>query len=172
MDELGDDTLVTRARQGDRQAFEVLLNRHLPLLTRLCSRMLGDALLAEDAAQEAALLAFLHLDRLRNAAQFGFWLNGIGLNICRQMLRRRARDAWSWEALVGGSVVREPVDPRPDPADPAEQRDLQQRIRYAVAALSPGQRAAVMLFYLAGLSYAETAALLGIGVGTVRTRLH
>ena len=172
MDEQSDDALVARARQGDRQAFEALLDRHLPLLARLCRRMLGDALLAEDAAQEAALLAFLHLERLRNAAQFGFWLNGIGLNICRQMLRRRARDAWSWEALVGGSAVREPIDPRSDPAEAAERRDLQQRIRYAVAALPPGQRAAVMLFYLAGLSYAETAAQLGIGAGTVRTRLH
>ena len=172
MDEHGDDVLVERARQGDRQAFEVLLDRHLPLLARLCSRMLGDALLAEDATQEAALVAFLHLDRLEHAGQFASWLNGIGLNICRQMLRRRARDAWSWEALVGGSAVREPVDPRPDPAEAAERRDLQQRIRYAVAALPPGQRAAVMLFYLRGLSYAETAAELGIGAGAVRTRLH
>jgi RNA polymerase sigma factor (sigma-70 family) len=172
MDDSSDETLVVRARQGDQQAFAVLLDRCRPTLLKLCRRVLGDALLAEDAAQEASLQAYLNLDRLQHPAQFHHWLNAIGLNVCRQMLRMRSRDYWSWEALVGGSYVQEPVDLRPSPTEQAEHRDLQERIRYAVTALPPGQRAAVMLFYLSGLSYAETASLLGIGMGAVRTRLH
>src|SRR5207237_9581168 len=64
--------------------------------------MLGNADLAQDVAQEAALQAFLSLDRLRRAEQFGSWLSGIGLNICRHWLRRRSHDDTSWEELCGG----------------------------------------------------------------------
>ncbi len=164
--------LVIRARTGDRRAFAALLDRHLPVLVTLCRRLLGDMLLAEDAAQEAALQAFLDLDRLRQPDRFGAWLMGIGLNMCRRMLRLRSQDAWSWEAMVGGSLVREPVDVTPGPEDRAESVELQARVRQAVAALPVGQRTAVLLCYLRGLSYAETALLLGIEVSAVRTRLH
>jgi len=172
IDESADETLVRQALQGDHQALAALLGRHRPMLLNLCRRVLGDALLAEDATQEALLQAFLSLDRLQHAAQFRYWLHGIGLNVCRQMLRRQTRDMWSWEALLGGSSVHEPVDLCPSPLEQAESRDLQVRIRSAVTVLPPGQRAAVMLYYLRGLSYAETASVLGIGIGTVRTRLH
>ena len=172
MDDQSDSALVGRARQGDTCAFELLLARHLPQLRVLCHRALGDAMLADDAVQEAALQAFLSLDRLRQPARFGPWLYSIGLNISRLMLRLRSRDAWSWEALLGGMYVSEPIDPGAQPIDRAELLDLQQRVQQAVAALPPGQRAAVLLFYLGGLSHAETAAMLGIDVGAVKTRLH
>jgi RNA polymerase sigma-70 factor (ECF subfamily) len=172
MDAESDVTLVDRARSGDRGAFALLLDRHRPVLLALCRRALGDALLAEDAAQEASLQAFLSLDRLERDARFGPWLHGIGLNICRRLLRLRSRDLWSWEALLGGGYGDEPADRGPGPAEIVEEADLQARVRHAVAALPRGQRAAVMLFYLDGLSHDETAAVLGIGAGAVKTRLH
>jgi RNA polymerase sigma factor (sigma-70 family) len=167
-----DAALVRLARAGDRAAFGTLLSRHWELLLALCRRTLGDAELARDAAQEAALQALLGLDRLRHAASFGPWLAGIGLNVCRSWRRYRPRDAWSWEALLGGRAVQEPVDWRPDPAERAEAADLAARVLRAVADLPPGQRSAVLLFYLGGLTHAETAAQLGIDVGAVKTRLH
>src|SRR5690349_9377136 len=98
----GDIALVEAARHGDKEAFGVLLTRHRPILVALCTRMLDDHMLAEDAAQEAAIQALLSLDRLQRPAQFGSWLSGIGLNICRMWLRYRTHDAWSWETLAGG----------------------------------------------------------------------
>lgn len=167
-----DALLVAQARSGDKGAFAALLDRHLPTLLILCRRALGDALAAEDVAQEAALQALLNLDRLREPARFRAWLHGIGLHQCRRVLRRRKEDMWSLEALLGGSLNDEPPEPGPDPAERAETADLQAHVRHAVAVLPPGQRASVMLFYLHGLSYTETAALLGVEVGAVRTRLH
>jgi len=168
---IDDARLVVAARRGERAALAALFERHRAMARALCWRMLGDAALADDAAQEAALQALLALDRLRQPARFGAWLGGIALNVCRGMLAAR-RDAWSWEALVGGRRGPEPADPAPDPALQAEERDLAAQVRRAVDALPAGQRAAVLLVYLAGLSHAETAALLGTAPGAVKTRLH
>src|SRR5919197_4576306 len=160
-----DARLVGSARAGDKDAFAVLIGRHRGLLVALCRHVLGDPILAEDAVQEAVLEALLALDRLRRPERFGSWLAGIGLNVCRGWLRDPARTAWSWETLHGGCVAAEPVDPGSTPEEVAATLDLAARVRRAVDDLPRGQRAAVLLFYLASLSHAETAELLGIEVG-------
>lgn len=167
-----DTELVLAARGGDKEAFAVLFARHRSLLLALCHRATGDPDLAEDAVQEAALTALLNLDRLRSADRFGPWLGGIGLNICRRMTRERSRDAWSWEAMQGGRRAPEVADAGPGPEALAEAAILAEHTRAAIAILPPGQRAAVVLFYLSDLTHAETADLLGINVGAVKTRLH
>jgi RNA polymerase sigma factor (sigma-70 family) len=160
---LTDAQLVESARGGARAAFGELIARHQRVLLSLCTRSLGDPSAAEDAAHEAALQALLGLDCLRRPEQFGTWLVGIGLNVCRRMLRSRAGDAWSWDSLLGGQAVREPLASLVvDPAWVAEEHELALRVRQAVQALPAGQRAAVLLFYLAGLSQAEAAAALGV----------
>lgn len=170
--ESSDGALVLAALGGDKGAFGALLDRHRPMLLALCRRSLGDAEQAEEAAQEAALRTLLGLHRLRQADRFGAWLGGIGLNVCRSRLRERARDAWSWEALQGGRLVQEPLDWRPGPEERAEAADLAARVRRAISELPRGQRSAVLLFYLSGLTHSETASELGIEVGAVKTRLH
>lgn len=166
-----DRKLVHKACGGDKAAFATLVERHHPLLEAMCRRMLGDSLAVEDAIQEAVLQALLSLDRLRQPDRFGAWLAGIGLNICRRMPRQQ-RTAWSWEDLYGGLWPRDIPDLHPGPEQYAEEQELAHRVRCAVMDLPPGQRAAVLLFYLSGLTYAETASTLGIEVGTVKTRLH
>ncbi len=169
----GDDhALALAARDGDKVSFAALFERHRPMLTALCRRALGESSLVEDAVQEAALRALLGIGQLRRPEQFGPWLGGIGLNVCRLWIRQRSRDAWSWEALVGGRAFEERPNAREDPADQAEEAEVVARVRRAVDGLPPGQRAAVVLFYLAGLTVAETAAQLGIAPGAVKTRLH
>lgn len=171
-DPTGDVLLVLAAKQGDRATFATLYERHRPRLVMLCRRTLNDTLLAEDAAQEAALQAFLSLERLQHPPLFGPWLCGIGLNICRRWLRQRRARWWSWEALLGGSPMQELPHVQTTPEEEVERTDLVERVRLAVAALPLGQRAAVMLFYLDGLSYPDVAALLGINVSAVKTRLY
>jgi uncharacterized protein len=117
----------------------------------------------------------LNLDRLRDPGRFGPWLGGIGLNLCRRHLRERSqplRADWSEDVLSGGRWAAEPVATGPDPQELAEEADLAGRVRQAVARLPTGQRTAVLLFYLSGLTYAETAAQLGIELNAVKTRLH
>ncbi|HET9291139.1 MAG TPA: bifunctional nuclease domain-containing protein [Actinomycetes bacterium] len=167
---MDDVTLVRRAREGDEGAFAELVARHRPMVVGVCRRVLGDPGLAEDAAQEAVLLAMVSLDRLERPERFGAWLGGIGRNVCRRWRRDQAREAWSLAALTGGRAGPDPV---PDePAESAEAADAARRVRRAVARLPAGQRAAVVLFYLVGMAHREVAAALGIGVGAVKTRLH
>jgi uncharacterized protein len=163
--------LVAAARDGDKAAFAALVTRHRPMLLALCARALGDAELAEDAAQEAVLLALTSMDRLRRPDRFGAWLAGIGLNVCRRWRREWARGAWSWEAVQGGLVGDWPTTGQ-DPAELAETAEDARRVLDAVAALPPGQRAAVRLHYLAGLTQAQTATEVGTSAGAIRVQLH
>jgi RNA polymerase sigma factor (sigma-70 family) len=154
-----DASLAGAARAGDRAAFATLIERHRPLLVASCRRMLGPGDLPEEAAQEAVIQAMLGLAGLRDPARFSAWLVGIGLNVCRHLVRRRPAVAWAPEMAA-------------DPQELAEAAELVARVRDAVAALPAGQRRAVTLFYLAGLSQREVAAALGIDVGAVKGRLH
>lgn len=165
-----DRDLVLAARAGDKAAFAALLARHWSLLLALCRRALSDPVRAEDAVQEAALQALLGLDRLRQPDRFGAWLAGIGLNVCRRWRQQQA--GVSWEAFCGGRQVAEPVDWQPSPDERAEAAELARTVHQAIASLPPGQRTAVLHFYLAGLTHAETATALGIEIGAVKTRLH
>jgi RNA polymerase sigma factor (sigma-70 family) len=167
--ELGDEALIAAARNGDREAFGELAGRHLPLLLAVCRRMLRDQWLAEDAAQEAVLRAMVSLDRLRDESRFGPWLIGIGLNTCRRLARRRQRAELLAGSLLGGIRV---LDTASGPEIEAQHDEIAAIVREAIAALPDGQRRAVQAFYLAGLSYEESASELGINVGSVKTRLH
>ena len=153
-----DAALVTAARAGDRDAFAALVQRHRPALLRVCRRALGQRGGAADAAGEAVVHALAGLPALRDDAAFGPWLCGIGANVARRA--RRMPPPLPLEGL-------------PEPAVPGpEDRHDALWVRAAVAALPPGQRDAVALFYLADLPHAEVAERLGISVGAVKTRLH
>jgi RNA polymerase sigma factor (sigma-70 family) len=154
----GDERLVAAARAGDREAFAALVERHYGALLAACRRLTGDRDVAADAAQEAVLAALLGLSGLRRDDRFGPWLLGIARNVCRSVARPLPR--------VPGPA------PEPGPDELAEASAAAEHVRAAVAGLPPGQRAAVTLFHLCGLSHAETAERLGVRTGSVKTRLH
>jgi hypothetical protein len=162
-----DRELVHLARQGERAAFATLIERHYPSLRTTCRRALRDSELAGDAAQQATLTALLCLDRLRDDARFGPWLIGIGLNVCRSMLRDRARLARPLDWLADDRWAA-----GDDPALAAESGEIEARVRAAIESLPNGQQEAVALFYLAGLTQSEIAQQLGTASGAIKTRLH
>lgn len=159
-----DADLVGRALLGAREPFAELVRRHQATATALAARVLGSEDLARDAVQEAAVAAMTGLDRLRSPDRFGPWFCGIALNVSRRWLRQ----------LRSECPVARPDRAR-DGAGPdelAELSDLAARTRAAIADLADGQREAVLLFYLQGLSHREVAAELRISVGAVKSRLH
>jgi RNA polymerase sigma factor (sigma-70 family) len=162
-----EEALVREAQRGDKRAFAVLVERHYPALLAGCRRMLCDREAARDAAQEAVLRAMLGIDRLADRARFGAWLVGIGLNVCRSLLRAPDRRHSSLDLLRD-----EPTASAAALPDHAVAAELVVRVRAAVAELPSGQRDAVILFYLAGLTQAEAAEGLGTRPGAIKTRLH
>jgi uncharacterized protein len=161
---MSDAELVCHARRGLKEPMAELLRRHWDTAVLLAGRVLGSADLARDAVQEAAIAAMTDLERLRSPDSFGAWFCGIALNVSRRWLRQlRSEVPGLSQGLASAS---------PDPAEAAEIADTAARVRGAIAALADGQRHAVRLFYLQGLSHREVAAELGISVGAVKARLH
>jgi RNA polymerase sigma factor (sigma-70 family) len=159
-----DAELVRAALTGAREPLAELIARHWPSAVFLAARLLGSAELGRDAAQEAAVAALTDLDRLRSPERFGAWFCGIALNVARRWRRQLRLE-------LPGPLPERPAQ-APGPAEAAELADIAARVRGAVAALPDGQRDAVLLFYLLGLTHREVAAELGISVNAVKARLH
>lgn len=153
------------ALAGDKDAFAELVTRHRATAVALATRLLGSADLARDAAQEASIAAMTGLSRLRDPERFGPWFCGIALNVSRRWLRAEPA-----AALTAG--LPDQASTELTPAERAELAELALEVRAAVAQLADGQRQAVLLFYLQGLTHREVAAELAISVGAVKARLH
>ena len=158
--------LVRRAQAGDREAFEMLVERHAAETYRLAAAIVGSTD-ARDVAQEAFVAAWQQLPRLRDANAFSPWLRRICVNRSRNWLRsvsRRGRPA----SLQTDDAHNLP-DGRMDFRGAVEARAL---LEPAFGALSPDQRAVLALHYSMGYSIAETAAALDVRVGTAKSRLN
>jgi RNA polymerase sigma factor (sigma-70 family) len=164
----GDARLVEAALGGDKDAFATLVTRHWAMAVALAARVLGRPDLAADAAQEAAVAALVGLDRLRAPDRFGAWFCGITLNVARGWARQLRTER---PAVVPGQAPDRACQ-EPGPDERAELAELAATVRAAVAQLADGQRDAVFLFYLQGLTHREVAAELAISVGAVKARLH
>ncbi|MGB2951848.1 MAG: bifunctional nuclease domain-containing protein [Gaiellaceae bacterium] len=167
MPQTDDTALVAAARQGDRTAFGLLVERHKTRARAVAHGLLREREEAEDVVQEAILHAYLGLDGLREPDRFGSWLCGIALNLGRMRLRR-ARGRASVEELSGGtSLPGAATTPPPEAA-----LEELEAVRTALAFLPAGQRQLVFMHYVEGLSCEEIAMLLGRSNGAVRVGLH
>ena len=158
--------LVRRAQAGDREAFEMLVERHAAETYRLAAAIVGSTD-ARDVAQVAFVAAWQQLPSLRDPNAFNHWLRRICVNRCRNWLRslnRRGRPS----SLETDEVVDLP-DGRRDFRGAVEARVL---LEPAFESLSPDQRAVLALHYSMGYSIAETADALDIRVGTAKSRLN
>src|SRR5579871_3360766 len=161
-----DSDLVRSARDGNKAAFGVLVERYRPLVTRLASRTIGDLELAHDLAQEVFLQAFLSLKYLRNEARFKSWLYGIALNVCRTYRRSQRYRVYSLEEVLGGTYHED----GPTVEEIVERLDLRQSLANALNDLSSANRAAVMLVYYQEFRLREAAEILGISVTALKGR--
>jgi RNA polymerase sigma factor (sigma-70 family) len=174
VEERRDIELVALARKGDKDAFDLLAERHQMTALRFAMRLVRNVDLAQELAQEAMLQAYLSLDRLRDPARFKAWLCGIVSNVCRSHLRDQKVAYFSLEAMAGGLQF----DAVPfsgvaaTPQEIAEQRELHQTVLDAINVLASKDRDATLFFYYDQLSVREIAALLGTSVGAVKVRLH
>ena len=155
---------------GRLAAFEGIVRHYQGMVQACALAILGDFHQAEDAAQEAFLIAYDRLGELREPAAFGGWLHRVVTNHCLGEIRRRKRRP------IGLHAVDEPAA-RPDPLEqadedgPGAQRLLANDALAAIRALPEEQRTAIVLHYVDGYSQKEIAEFLGIPVSTLKVRL-
>jgi RNA polymerase sigma-70 factor (ECF subfamily) len=167
--ETADEAMVlTRVRAGETAAFAELVTRHAPAARRLAV-LSGAGSDADDVVQEAFVKAFRSLSSFRDGAEFRPWLLRIVLNESRNLHRGKSR-----RSERERRVVREEyrLVAGPDPAEVTLGAERREVLLGAIRSLPEELREVVTCRYLLELSESETAEVLGIRNGTVKSRLH
>jgi len=170
-------TLVERLRHGDGPAFEELLRTHSGRLLAVTRRLLNNEEDARDAVQDAFLSAFRAIDRFDGQASLGTWLHRIAVNAALTRLRTRRRHPEKRiEELLptfqdDGHQTR-PVRDWPDPSAALQSEEAREAVRRHIEELPADYRTVLLLRDIEGLDTEDTARMLGLTVGAVKTRLH
>ncbi len=159
LDERSEPLVVALATLGDVAAFETLVHRHQSRVRGLLRHLSSNAVLADDLAQQTFLTAWQSIGQLRNPRSFGGWLKRIAINGWLKHLR--ANDPL--RNSVADVALEPPTHETPDIAIDLEQ---------ALATLTPGTRACVVLSYVEGMSHGEIAAALDLPLGTIKSHIR
>jgi RNA polymerase sigma-70 factor (ECF subfamily) len=155
-----DPQVVRAARGGDAGAFESLVRFYQAQVWRLCFHLLHDETLADDVTQEALVKAYRFLPNYRGESKFSTWLYSITRNCALDELRRAGR---RHELLTQLGH---------EPGPQARDHSVRIEVREAIAALPLELREAVVLIDMFGTSYSEASTILGVPLGTVKSRVH
>jgi RNA polymerase sigma-70 factor (ECF subfamily) len=155
---------IRRILAGDRDAFRVLMDRHLPTVLRMTYRVTGNAVDAEEAAQEAFLLAYKKLSGFREQSAFGTWVYRIAMNCSLTLVERRSRDlGWDAVSIEPGSPTENiAVSPRPTPEAEVLQNEAVRRRERAMLTLTPMERTAFILRHMEDQPIQVIADALGV----------
>jgi RNA polymerase sigma-70 factor, ECF subfamily len=174
-----DLTLVKRVRGGDQRAFKLLVERYQRKVYAVALGMLKDKEEAMDVSQEAFVKVYKYLDHFKGDASFYTWLYRITVNICIDIIRKRAGSGGEAvefdetmpmdvsEANIGALGSRLGTNPQKS----ALRRELAEKIQEALAAVPEKHRAILLLREMEGMSYEDLSRTLDIPKGTVMSRL-
>jgi RNA polymerase sigma-70 factor (ECF subfamily) len=163
VDEPNDRELVERYVGGDRVAFAILVRRHERRVYNLAYRMLGREEDARDATQDAFMSALRKLPSFRGDAAFTTWMHRVTVNACYDILRKRKREP----------VLEIPEGPEQGvPHDHAEETIVSIDVQRALLLVPQEFRVAIVLHDVQDLAYEDVAEILGVPIGTVKSRIH
>ncbi len=171
--EEGDAAIVKRVRDGEVEAFRILVDRHSRALYALAHRMTGNAHDAEDIVQESLMRAYRQLGRFESRSEFGTWIHRIGVNCALDHLRsRKSREQMIHDGGAGADPV---VESMPDRGPSPDQRLVHMQIRHhvdgALATLSMTERSAFVMRHFQEMPLSEIAAALGINENAVKNTI-
>ena len=160
--ELDEAQLVSACLAGQREAFDLIVERHRRSVYLLCYRFVGNHEDASDLSQDVFVRAYKGLQRFRGQSSLGTWIYRIGVNVCLNRVSAK-------------KPITEPIDARPhlderaaDPAQELLRGERASQVREAIAQLPRKQRATVILRVYHELSHEEIAGILGSSVGAVK----
>ena len=158
--------LIAKAQSGDRNAYGELVRQHHRGVIQVIYRMCGDMELAQDAAQDAFIRAWLNLPTFRPGTSLRNWLYRIAINAALDVLRRDAKIA---DTDIEDLSL---PDPQAGPETALLQKERTLAVQQAILALTEASRSVLVLREYGGLAYHEIAAALDIPLGTVMSRLN
>lgn len=171
-------TLIERACHGELAAFDQLVLLHQQEVFAVAVRMLGNRDEAQDIAQETFVRAYRAIGAFRQEAKLSTWLVSITMNLCRNRRRWWARQRRVVTVsldepveLEEGVLTHDVADPAPPPSALAERREREQYVMAALKLLDEADRTVIVLRDLQGYSYEEIAGMLGIPLGTVKSKI-
>jgi len=164
--DIDEAAVVARARDGDLDAYEALVARCTAPAHR-AAVLLGAGADADDVVQEAFVKAYRQLGRYRGEAGFKAWLLAIVANETRNLVRSRRRREGLW---LRAAAREDPLRWEPDPAESAMARERRRFLVEQLRALDGRDREVLVCRYLMDLSEAETAVMLDLPKGTVKSR--
>jgi len=160
---------VAQVLNGDQRAFARLVDAYQAPVYNLCYRMLGNALRAEDAAQETFVRVYTHLSGYDPEQKLSSWILATASHYCIDRLRRRRIN---WLSLDQVSQTR-PVSGKGPPAeDRILEHEAREEVRRLLQSLPPDHRLVIVLRYWQDLSYAEIAQVIGDSESAIKSRLH
>ncbi len=162
-------SLLTRAKAGDEAAFELLAGAHADRLFAVLLRLLGDRAAADEVAQEVMLRAWRGIGRFRGSSSFFTWLYRIAVNEASRALARRSRQP---ATVPIDDAPQLPAPAGQQPEQQAEQAELRRSLGTALTALTPAQRAAIVLRDIEGLPTRDAAEVAGVSQAAFKSRLH
>jgi RNA polymerase sigma-70 factor (ECF subfamily) len=159
-----DAELLARVLDGDHEAFNQIMRNHEDRVFSVCLRIMGEREHALDATQETFLTAFRKAGQFKGGSALGTWIYRIAVNTCYDQLRKQKRRRT------------DPLADHLEPADYAaadavESAGLRPEIQQALAAIPADFRVAVVLSDIEGMSLPDVADVLGVPVGTVKSRV-
>ncbi len=173
-----DALLVDRVKRGDVRAFEMLVVKYQRRIERLIARMVRDADLVQDIAQETFIRAYRALPQFRGESAFYTWLYRIAVNTAKNSLVDLKRDPLVSETSLAGqgdddetSRVENELTDGETPEALLASKEVAGAVNAAIEALSEDLRQAITLREIEGLSYEEIAEVMNCPIGTVRSRI-
>ena len=162
--------LVTRACQGDQEAFRLIFERYSRPVISFVYDLVSDRELAEELAQETFVRAFRSLRALRAETKLSTWLFGIAKNVARESLRARARD--SRHIDLDDKLVLDLSDRGPVPVSQLLNKELNEVVQRSLASLDDDKRLVFTLKVFQQCSYEEIAEITGFSIPKLKTDLH
>jgi RNA polymerase sigma-70 factor (ECF subfamily) len=171
-----DKQKVKAAQDGDREAFDFLVEKYKDIVYAVAYRFAHDPDLALDLAQDSFIRAYRGIKSFKGRSSFSTWLYRVAMNTCIDYTRRRSRsvDPLTVPEEVADYADAEPIEDAGErkPDQLALSGELGDKIQEAIDALPEYHKSVFVLYEIEGMSYKEIAEVVGCSIGTVMSRLH
>lgn len=165
--------LVRRSRNGDIEAFEELIKSYEKRIFNIALKMVGNREDASDVAQEVCIKIFKSIDKFKENSSFSTWVYRITSNVCIDQARKRRNNIISLAAASDDGEYEIPIANEDKlPEEIVESRELSKMVKSYIHKLVPEQRIIIVMRDIYGYSYEEIANILGVSMGTVKSRLN